>query len=78
MFHGKRWMDDVRFSTPMINSQNVGHIYIINYRTDSDGSVRLAKVKLFFKRVHDITSCCTVVYLALLLNFRKMIMKFRA
>ena len=51
MFHGKRWMNDGRFYTPMINT-HAGHIFIgdfVNYETGV-GS-RLAKVKLFFKKV---------------------------
>lgn len=53
MFHGCRWLNDTRFSTPMISSQ-AGHVFIgdfINYNTS--GGLKLAKVKLFYQKVLD-------------------------
>lgn len=53
MFHGRRWMSDERFLTPMIDSQHAGHVFIgdfIRYRAGGDGT-KMAKVKLFFKKV---------------------------
>ena len=52
MFHGKRWMNDERFFTPMINTYHAGHVFIgdfINYETE-DG-LKMAKVIMFFKQV---------------------------
>ena len=55
MFHGNRWLNDERFATPMINNQLAGHIFVgdfINYNTGG-GSLRLAKVELFYQKVLD-------------------------
>lgn len=51
MYHGRRWMDDKRFFTPMINS-NVGHIFVNDFvKVHTSSSLQVAKVKMFFKKV---------------------------
>ena len=52
MYHGRRWMSDSRFFTPMINSSSIGHIFVNDFvKMFTGAGLKIAKVKTFFQKV---------------------------
>ncbi len=54
MYHGRRWMSDRRFFTPMISSDSAGHIFVNDFvKIITGNGFGIAKVKTFFKKVRQ-------------------------
>jgi hypothetical protein len=51
MYHGRRWMNDTRFLTPMI-SADVGHVFVNDFiKVNRNTCIQTVKVKAFYQKV---------------------------
>ena len=52
MCHGRRWMSDSRFFTPMISNDSAGAVFVNDFVKLITGSgFTIVKVRTFFKKV---------------------------
>ena len=70
MYHGRNWMSDNRFFTPMVASQCAGHIFVNDFIKYITGhGFKIAKVKTFFRRVSVLAT--TLIFLLINIMHRK-------